>query len=104
MIARILILLAVFAVFSSASAQDKKVICFVGHKTSHGFGAHEYNAGNHLMGEWLNKAFPGQTESRYSVNWPENQDQFFAGADSVVIFCSGGGGISSISTSTLLTS
>lgn len=92
MIARILLILTAIAVLSPANAQDKKVICFVGHKTSHGFGAHEYNAGNHLIGEWLDKAFPGQTESRYSVNWPENPDQFFADADTVIIFCSGGGG------------
>lgn len=73
-------------------AQEKKVICFVGHKTSHGFGAHEYNAGNHLIGEWLEQAYPGQIEARYSVNWPQDEETFFKDAATVVIFCSGGGG------------
>ncbi len=83
--------LTLFAPFSGF-AQDKKIICFVGHRTSHGFGKHEYHAGNHLIGEWLEKAYPGQIEARYSVNWPENETEFFANADSVVFFCSGGGG------------
>ncbi len=71
---------------------DRKVLCFIGHRTSHGFGKHEYHAGNHLIGEWLEKAYPGQIEARYSVNWPENEAEFFADADTVVFFCTGGGG------------
>ena len=31
-------------------------------------------------------------EARYSINWPKDEEAFFDGADSVVIFCSGGGG------------
>ena len=77
---------------TTATAADKKVVCFVGHKTSHGFGNHEYHAGNHLIGEWLEQAYPGQIEARYSVNWPQDEETFFKDADSVVIFCSGGGG------------
>lgn len=73
-------------------SQEKKVICFVGHRTSHGFGKHEYHAGNHLIGKWLEETYPGQIEARYSVNWPSNEEEFFAGADSVVFFCTGGGG------------
>jgi len=85
------ILVLVFAA-STAVAADKKVICFIGHKTSHGFGNHEYHAGNHLIGEWLEKAYPGQIEARYSIGYPENGDEFFKDVDSVVFFCSGGGG------------
>ena len=70
---RILSLLAILA--TSASAAEKKVLCSVGHKTSHGFGKHEYHAGNHLIGDWLEKAYPGQIESRYSINWPERVTQ-----------------------------
>ena len=84
------ILIAALALLSTASAADKKVLCFVGNKTSHGFGNHEYNAGNHLIGEWLEKAYPGEIESRYSVEWPENSEEFFKDADSVVFFCTGG--------------
>lgn len=83
--------IAAFAI-ASAAADDKTVICFIGHKTSHGFGNHEYHAGNHLMGEWLAKAYPDQIEARYSIGYPKNEDEFFADADAVVFFCSGGGG------------
>lgn len=76
----------------SARAEEKKVLCFVSHKTSHGFGAHEYAAGCHLIGAWLEKAYPGRIEARYSINWPQNPEEFFKGADSVVFFCTGGGG------------
>lgn len=90
-------LLALTLSFSAAAGlfaqddADKTVICFIGHKTSHGFGKHEYNAGNHLIGEWLQAAYPDQVEARYSVEWPENEEEFFAGADAVVFFCTGGG-------------
>ena len=89
-----IVALAFFSAAAGLHAQDaaKKVVCFVGHKTSHGFGAHEYNAGNHLIGEWLEIAYPNQIEARYSINWPENEAEFFDEADAVVIFCSGGGG------------
>ncbi|MFT4550090.1 MAG: hypothetical protein ACI9MB_004065 [Verrucomicrobiales bacterium] len=86
-----LLIFSIFFSIAAAQAADKKVLCFVGHKTSHGFGNHEYHAGNHLIGEWLEKAYPGQIESRYSVNWPENEEAFFKDADSVVFFCTGGG-------------
>ena len=66
------------------AANDKTVLCFVAHKTSHGFGKHEYAAGCHLMGDWLEEVYPGKIESRYSVNWPEDEDKFFKGADAVI--------------------
>ncbi|MCB1231300.1 MAG: NPCBM/NEW2 domain-containing protein [Verrucomicrobiae bacterium] len=72
---------------------DKTVLCFVSHKTSHGFGAHEYAAGCRLIGQWLEESYPdAKIESRYSINWPENPEAFFKDADSVIFFCSGGGG------------
>ena len=50
------------AVFLSNAipADDKTVICFVSHKTSHGFGKHEYAAGCRLIGQWLTEAYPSQ--------------------------------------------
>ncbi|MGI9244651.1 MAG: NPCBM/NEW2 domain-containing protein, partial [Verrucomicrobiales bacterium] len=86
------ILLYLSLLLSVASGAEKKVVCFIGHKTSHGFGNHEYHAGNHLIGEWLENAYPGQIEARYSINWPKDEKAFFDGADSVVFFCSGGRG------------
>ena len=86
-----------FSGFGSAHADvngdGKTVLCFVSHKTSHGFGKHEYAAGCHLIGDWLTEKFPDQkVEARYSINWPENEAEFFKDADTVVFFCSGGGG------------
>ena len=78
--------------FSSfIGADEKNVLCFVAHKTSHGFGKHEYFAGCHLMGDWLAETYPGKIESRYSIGWPTDEDKFFKGADSVIFFCTGGG-------------
>ncbi|MAS92699.1 MAG: hypothetical protein CMO55_05825 [Verrucomicrobiales bacterium] len=75
-----------------ANGDDKTVLCFVSHKTSHGFGKHEYAAGCRLIGDWLEEAYPeSNIESRYSINWPEDPDAFFKDADTVVFFCSGGG-------------
>jgi hypothetical protein len=72
---------------------DKTVLCFVSHKTSHGFGAHEYAAGCRLIGKWLEESYPdAKIESRYSINWPTDPDTFFKDADTVIFFCGGGGG------------
>lgn len=84
--------------FSADSKADingdgKTVICFVGHKTSHGFGKHEYSAGNHLIEDWLKQEYPdAKIEGRHAIPWPENEEEFFKDADGVVFFCSGGGG------------
>ena len=91
----ILALLIVSASTAFAGPKDdgKTVLCFVSHKTSHGFGAHEYAAGCRLIGQWLAEEYPDtKIESRYSINWPEKPDEFFKDADTVVFFCSGGGG------------
>jgi putative membrane-bound dehydrogenase-like protein len=77
---------------ATVSAQDDRtVICFVSHKKSHGFGEHEYAAGSRLIGQSLQERYPEKkVDARYSINWPADPDAFFAGADAVVIFCSGG--------------
>jgi hypothetical protein len=58
--------------FFSAEAgpdDDETVLCFVSHKTSHGFGAHEYAAGCRLIGKWLAETYPdAKIESRYSTS------------------------------------
>lgn len=71
---------------------DKIVLCFVGHQTSHGFMKHEYMAGCRLIEEWLQEKYPdANIEGRYATPWPENETEFFADADSVIFFCTGGG-------------
>lgn len=77
---------------ASAPASDgPTVICFVGHQTSHGFMKHEYSAGCHLIEDWLKQAYPDRTiEGRHAIPWPEDPETFFADADAVVFFCTGG--------------
>jgi hypothetical protein len=91
-----LLLALLFALPSTHAApgdDDKTVLCFVGHKTSHGFMKHEYMAGCHLIAEWLDATYPeANIEARYAVPWPEDEETFFKDADSVIFFCSGGGG------------
>lgn len=76
---------------ADVNGDGKTVLCFVVHKTSHGFGKHEYAAGARLIGEWIADKYDGKTvESRHSIEWPEDPDTFFKDADTVVFFCTGG--------------
>jgi len=89
--------IAAFLLPFSADAKPKDdgrtVLCFVSHKTSHGFGAHEYAPGCRLIGDWLAQKYPeANIESLYSIGWPEDPETFYQDADTVVFFCSGGGG------------
>ena len=98
MIQRVLLTILIFTsaclrLEADIQNDGKTVLCFVGHKTSHGFGNHEYMAGCHLIEEWLKKTYPeANIEGRYAVPWPENEEEFFKDADAVIFFCSGGGG------------
>ncbi len=86
---------------SGAAAQAKalikiklpkpKKILFLSGRRSHGYGSHEFNAGNLLMAKLLESRFEGlQTKVFLKGAWPKPED--FDGVDSVVIFCNGGGG------------
>jgi putative membrane-bound dehydrogenase-like protein len=88
---RLLSIVVVGLLALTTQAADKKKIVFVSHQKSHGAGEHAYAAGCKLMALWLDQAYPGQIETAQSVNWPSDP-HFFDGADTVVIFCSGGGG------------
>ena len=75
------------------NGDGKTILCFVGHKTSHGFMKHEYMAGCRLIEAWLKEAYPeANIEGRYAVPWPEDEETFYQDADAVIFFCSGGGG------------
>ena len=70
--------------------QPKKILLISGRK-SHGYGSHEFNAGNLLIEKLLQSRFKGLTTKVFlNSAWPETQD--FADVDSVVLFCNGGGG------------
>ena len=70
--------------------QSKKILLISGRK-SHGYGSHEFTAGNLLMAKLLQSRFKGLTTKVFQKGaWPEPGD--FVGVDSVVLFCNGGGG------------
>ena len=73
-------------------ANDVTKIVFVAGNRSHGWGAHEFNAGSLLMESHLKEALGEKIETVvYKNGWPKNQDSF-DGADAIVLFMDGGGG------------
>ncbi|MHB8902803.1 MAG: family 16 glycoside hydrolase [Thermoguttaceae bacterium] len=68
----------------------KKIVLIAGPK-SHGFGGHEHNAGCLLLAKLINENVPGVFATVYQNGWPKDPSAF-DNADSVVIFCDGGGG------------
>ncbi len=75
----------------AAQAKNGKKIVFVAGKPSHGYGAHEHNAGCLLLAKELKAAMPEyQTEVALS-GWPKDAS-IFEGADCIIMYCDGGGG------------
>ena len=73
-------------------ANEVTKIVFVAGNGSHGWGAHEFNAGSLLMESHLKEALGEKIETVvYKNGWPKNQDSF-DGADAIVLFMDGGGG------------
>ena len=73
-------------------ANEVTKIVFVAGNRSHGWGAHEFNAGSLLMESHLKEALGEKIETVvYKNGWPKNQDSF-DGADAIVLFMDGGGG------------
>lgn len=93
------LLASAFLVFVSAvglaqqpPAQSKKVV-FIAGKPSHGYGAHEHNAGCQLLCRELQLAMPtvfGQCDVHLN-GWP-GEGYSFEGADCIVMYCDGGAG------------
>ncbi len=71
----------------SASAADKKIILLAG-SPSHGHLEHEHRAGCLLFQKCL-ASVPGVNVTVVSNGWPKDES-VFAGADAVVVFCTGG--------------
>jgi len=64
---------------------------FIAGTPSHGFGAHEHNAGCLLLATSLNEGMP-QIETKVYLNgWPKNEHEL-DGADAIVMYCDGGDG------------
>jgi type 1 glutamine amidotransferase len=76
---------------AAADASRRKVV-FVAGTRSHGYGAHEHNAGCLLLARLLMENMPGFDAPVHRNGWPEDPESAFAGADALVLFCDGGGG------------
>ena len=69
----------------------KKIVLVAGTK-SHGYGAHEFNAGCLLMKKWLDAAMPDDILTTVYLNgWPKDPTAF-DNANAVVLYMNGGGG------------
>jgi len=74
---------------ASTFAADKKIV-FVAGKPSHGPGAHEHNAGCLLLKKCLDSV-PGIKTDVHLNGWPDDE-KFFDGADTIVLYMDGGPG------------
>ena len=70
--------------------EDRKKIVFVAGTRSHGYGAHEHNAGCLLLKKALDENTPSVLSTVYLSGWPKDPSAF-DNADAVVIYCDGGG-------------
>src|SRR5436305_14792641 len=69
----------------------KKKVVFIAGTPSHGFGAHEHNAGCLLLAKSLNEGMP-QIETKVYLNgWPKDEHAL-DGADAIIMYCDGGDG------------
>jgi type 1 glutamine amidotransferase len=73
-------------------ATGKKKVVFIAGRPSHGYGAHEHNAGCTLLAKLLKQQMPDVIVDLYRNGWPEDPQQALAGADTIVMYCDGGGG------------
>ncbi len=71
--------------------EDKKKVVFVAGRRSHGFAAHEHKAGCKLLAETLEWNTRNVTTEVHTGGWPDDPTAF-KGADSLVMYCDGGGG------------
>jgi len=73
-----------------AEEKTKKIVFIAGRK-SHGYGAHEHNAGCLLLAKCLSETPNVQSEVFLSGEWPSDPEVLHS-ADSIVVYCDGGGG------------
>ena len=79
-----------FGVICAEAAETKKIVLIAGTK-SHGYGAHEFNAGVLLIEKLLKESRPGLLTSVHLKGWPSDP-KVFDGASAIMVFCNGGGG------------
>ena len=77
---------------AAAEGDAAKKVVFVAGRPSHGYGAHEHNAGCLLLAHYLKKHAPGVKAEVHLNGWPQEGAAAFEDADTVVVYCDGGGG------------
>ena len=88
----LLIALVCGALATPALAADgKKKVVFIAGNPSHGYGAHEHNAGCDLLARSLKTAMPDVQVEVVHNGWPKDE-KVLDGADAIVMYCDGGGG------------
>ncbi len=91
----LLLLLASFFFLSSfwtqLPAAEKKKVAFMAGRRSHGYGSHEHYAGCALLARSLEQGMPNFETVVFRDGWPKDKDAF-EGADTIVMYCDGGGG------------
>lgn len=87
----LLVLLVGLLSCGSALAQDKKKIVLIAGKPSHGFGAHEHNAGCRILAKALNESGLPVEAVVVENGWPKD-DGVFDGAAAIIMYCDGGNG------------
>ncbi|MCR9295621.1 MAG: ThuA domain-containing protein [bacterium] len=72
------------------SSEESLRIVFLAGNPSHGYGAHEHLAGCRVLAEAIENAADNVQCDVYAGGWPED-DSVLEGADSIVMYCDGGG-------------
>jgi type 1 glutamine amidotransferase len=84
-------LVALLLAAGLAPAEDKKKIVFIAGNPSHGFGAHDHQAGCMLLAKCLNESGLPVTTEVVTRGWPKDES-VLDGADCIIIYADGGGG------------
>ena len=86
-------LLALFSVLPCHAETDSgaKKVVFVAGTRSHGYGSHEHYAGCMLLAKYLKANMPDYETIVHRNGWPADGVAAFEDADSVVVYCDGGG-------------
>jgi len=71
--------------------EAKKKIVFISGNPSHGYGSHEHYAGCRLLASSLAEAMPHYEVKVIKHGWPAEGAKALEGADTVIVYCDGGG-------------
>ena len=79
------------AAVSASTSTEKKKVVFISGAPSHGYWSHEHYAGCVQLADSLSEAFPEYDTKVIKHGWPEEGLSALEEADTVVVYCDGGG-------------